>query len=197
MSQSKFKKFVNVIDAGLQKSHEAIDTIAIIEECYGEDAAIFADSKAEGNNLLVGLLDAALDKIDEDVKKVGDALAQEEAESKLNNLDEAIAQINRKEETAKEAEEYDRQSAQDALRMSKIPDGISIYDIMAYQAYLIKKEARDALIAQVDAAREAKDELAKQVEERKDLVKARIQGLDERNKTLDKAADVCSFSGVS
>ena len=195
--QPIFHKFRNIIHKGLEKSHAAIDSSAMIEECYGEDAAIFADSKAEGNKILVGLLEAALDKIDESVKEEVENVIRQEAESKLNHLDKAIELINKKEESAREAEEADRQSAQDAVRLSRIPDGISIDDIMAYQAYLIKKETRDVLLAQVDAAKGTYHDLSKKVEERRDVVNEKIKGLEDRNQSLGKAADLSSFHGVS
>jgi hypothetical protein len=195
--QSTFQKFTNIIHKSFQKSHKAIDTLAIIEECYGEDAAIFADSKEEGQTLLAGLLDAALYKIDNDVKNEADRLVRQEAELTLNHLDQAVGEINKREQLVKEAEEHDRKSAQDALRMSKLPDGITSHDIMSYQAYLIKIEMRDTIVSQLQTAKEECDDLSKKVEERKELVHAKIKGLEDVHQNLGKAADVCSFSGVS
>lgn len=197
IDRSTSQKLTDILHTSVQKSHGSIDTLAVIEECYGEDAAIFADSKEEGKILLAGLLDAALQKIDGDVKEEADRLVQEEASSKLNHLDEAVAFVNRKEQMAKEAEEFDRQSAQDAMRMSKLPDGITINDIMSYQAYLIKKEARDSLVSQIKSAKESCDALTEKLDKRKEVVQTKIKKLEDISNDLGKAADSCSFNGVS
>ena len=196
-STSSCQKFIDIVHKSLSKGHDAIDTLAIIDECYGEDAAIFADSKEVGQQLLAGLLDAALQKIDESVKEDAVKLIKEEAETVLNHLDQAVGEINRREQVLKEAEDHDRQSALDARRMSKLPDGVSIRDVIAYQAYLIKKETENSLIAQLEKAKEECEALEKSVDEKKAAVHSKIKDIEMVHQNLGEAADACSFGGVS
>jgi hypothetical protein len=194
---SKYSKLLNIISKAIHKSHGAISTPTVIEQCYGEDAAIFETEGDGDENLLVGLLDAALEKINEELVEKIECIVKEKAEKKLNNLDAAIAHVNDLEQKAKEKEEHDRQSAQDAIRMSKIPQGISLEDIMLYQAYLIQKKARDELLENVKSAQEECEELKRKMVENKESVSEAMKKLDERGEIVSKAADICSFSGVS
>jgi len=198
---SKYSKLLHIISKAIGKSHAAISAPSVIEECYGEDAAIFetegdGDSD-DGGNLLVGLLDAALEKIDEELMEQIEYIVKDKAESKLNNLDAAMAQVNELEQKAKEKEENDRQSAQDAIRMSKIPQGIGLEDIMLYQAYLIQKKARDELLESVKSAQEECEGLREKMMEKQETVNKVIDMLDQRGESMSKAADICSFNGVS
>jgi len=202
-SISRQTKFLDIVSKAIRKSHEAISIPEIIQQCYGEDASIFettteGDGDGENDNLLVGLLDAALDKIDQELMQYVEYVVGEQGvDTKLNCLDEANSKVEEMEIKAQEVEEYDRQSAQDAIRLSRIPDGISIEDVMLYQAYLIYKDAKEELQNSVTKYKEECQELEQQVSQQHKLVKERIEALDERNTKISNAADLCSFNGFS
>jgi len=195
---SRHAKFLDVVSKAIRKSHEAISIATIIEQCYGEDAAIFETEGEEHENLLVGLLDAALEKIDQELlRHIEHVVKEYGVDKKLICLDTVIAKVEDMEKKAQEAEEHDRQSTQDAIRMSKIPDGISIDDVMLYQAYLIHKSARDELRESLAKAKTECEEIRGKVEEQRLIVKERIDALDDRNISMSNAADLCSFNGMS
>jgi hypothetical protein len=195
---SRNSKFHDIISKAIRKSHEAISIPEIIQQCYGEDASIFETEGDENDNLLVGLLDAALDKIDQELMgHVESVIGAQGADEKLNCLDEAISKVEEMEVKAQEMEEYDRQSAQDAIRLSRIPEGISIEDVMLYQAYLIHKDAREELKKSVVKYKEECQELEEKVNQERILVKERLEALDERNSKMSSAADLCSYNGAS
>jgi|EP00979_Chaetoceros_neogracilis_P004525 transcription termination factor NusB len=198
---SKYSKLLLIISKAIKKSHSAISTPIVIEKCYGEDAAIFetgGDGDDDGcDNLLVGLLDTVLEKIDEELMEQIETIVKDKAESKLNNLDAAITNVNGLEQKAKEKEEHDRQSAQDAIRMSKIPQGIGIEDIMLYQAYFIQKKARDELLESVKSAQKECAELKEKLTEKEEHINKAVDTLNQRGESMSKAANICSFNGVS
>jgi uncharacterized phage infection (PIP) family protein YhgE len=197
-SISRNAKFLDIISKAIRKSHEAISIPEIIQQCYGEDASIFETEGDENDNLLVGLLDAALDKIDQElIGHVKSVIREQGAEKKLNCLDEAISKVEEMEIKAQEVEEYDRQSAQDAIRLSRIPEGISIEDVMLFQAYLIHKDAREDLKKSVAKYKEECDDLEEKINQQRNLVNERIEALDERHSKMSNAADLCSFNGMS
>lgn len=194
---SKYTKFVSILNKAIEKSHSVISTADIIEQCYGEDATMFETDDQENGNMLVGLLNDALDRIDEEIMQKMKTLAQDQAKGKLNCFDQAIAHVDKEEENALHEEELDHQSAQDAIREAKLPEGVTIEDVLQYQAYLIQQAARDELMQKIQRNSEECEEMKKQLEEKKKSLSTQIETLDTKNQNLNDAADLCTFNGVS
>lgn len=191
IEKSRVEKFLSILTKAIQKSHGTISTPEIIDQCYGEDAATFDDD--ENGNMLVGLLDDSLDKIDEEAMEHIQKIVKQYAQQPLQCLDDAIAHVDALEKKELQEEEDDRQSAQEAIVMSKLPQGVSAEDVLQYQAYLIQKKARDDLVESMKRIDEECEQLRVQLEEKKKQVQDSIESLDEKSKSMSNAADMCSY----
>ena len=70
-------------------------------------------------------------------------------------------------------------------------------DVLSYQAYRIKVQERDALLAELASVEAENDAIARQIEKGSALIQDAVQEVEGKGKVLDKTADVGSFSGVS
>ena len=70
-------------------------------------------------------------------------------------------------------------------------------DCLSYQAYRIKVQERDALLAELASVEAENDAIARQIEKGSALIQDAVQEVEGKGKVLDKTADVGSFSGVS
>jgi len=205
VSTSRYEKFQEILHKSLTESHKSVDALHLIQECYGVDTEFFAATQEEGNKLLVGLLDRALEQIDDAMKEhiQHQCLIHEHVELKLDHFDGAIEKINADETMAREHEELDRKSAQDAVRNSRIGmgmgtgKGLSMEDVMTYRAFLLKKEARDILLAKVKAEHEAAGVLQEKLDSTIDAYKSTVSVMADQGKDLGQTANGCSFNGVS
>jgi len=217
-NHKSFDKLMQIISQSLTKSHEAISTTATIQQCYGEDAAMFADSQPEGVALIANLLDAALTYIDDDVMHQLKAASMDaddadgtthatnqstlqqvmtHAKRSLQRLDAATHQIQQQEHRSQQSETEDQQSAQHALQSSKLPPHITTSDLMAYYAYQMKLEIQRNLKKRCLDGRKEMEELELQVKKKKKEVGVQVNQLEGLQQDLNHAADVGSFSGVS
>jgi hypothetical protein len=84
-ASSKYKHLWELIHNGMQRSRKALDTSQLVQDCYGDDAAIFG-----GTDMLVNVMESMLDKMHECVEEelVEQFLqtTQMEADNNNNNI---------------------------------------------------------------------------------------------------------------
>jgi hypothetical protein len=196
--QSRYEKLLELTSKSLQKSHDSIDKKVAIEECYGKDASIFGDSKEAGTKVLEQLLEQTLEEIDSDVKAViQEAIKEHDVKSKLDLLDSVINDFRRVQRKKQEQEDADKDSAQEAVMKTKLPNGVSLAQVLQYRAYLARTKYRDDLVSQIETEMEKSKTLQENIKKEKELANDDIGNLNDYANNLGRAADMCSFNGVS
>jgi len=192
-----FNKLLKTVNRSLLECKNSIDTRAAVEECYGNDTAIFGD-KNSATDMLANLIDGSIERINDLVKTdIDDIFRKEKVEFKLYVLDKVIEEYWHRDQMQKNAEEDDRKSVQDALQRSKLPDGVTVDELLEFQAYKIKLQARDDLQAKIDNVEKENQKLVEEIEEVTSKFQERVIPIDEKAKTLGITANLCSFNGVS
>lgn len=198
IKQSRYEKLIELTSKALKKSRDSIDKSSAIEVCYGSDAAIFADSKDAGIKVLEQLLDETLEQIDADMFQcISKSMVEHNVKDQLDLLDSVLDDFRREQKEKKELEEFDKASAQDAVKYSKLTNGMTLDQILKYRAHTIRAKYRDELIKQIDIEREMNKDLEDRMVEEKKRVDLVINTLSADGNTLERAADACSFNGVS
>jgi len=192
-----FNRLVKIIDRSLRESQNSIDTRAAVEKCYGDDASIFGE-KESATDMLANLIQGTIEHVNERIKEeIEVILRNEKVDSKLLVLDTVMNEQRRQERIKKEAEDEDRRSVQDALNKSKLLDGITVDNLLDFQAYTIKTQARDDILAKIGHREEENQALRNHIEEEKRKIRDRIESINGDAETLDKTATLCSFHGIS
>lgn len=192
-----FARLVKTINTSLRESQNSIDTHAAVEKCYGDDASIFGE-KESATDMLANLITGTIEHVNERIKEeIKDILRNEKVDSKLLVLDMVTNEQRRLQWTQKEAEDEDRRSVQEALKRSKLPDGITVDNLLDFQAYTIKTQARDDILGKIGNRERENQALRDQIEEEKRKIRERIESMDGNAEVLDKTANMCSFHGIS
>lgn len=196
--QSRYEKLLELTSKSIKKSHDSIDKKVAIEECYGTDASIFGDSKEAGTKVLEQLLEQTLEEIDSDVKAViQEAIRKHDVKSQLDLLDSVLEDFRRVQREKQEQEDTDKDSAQDAITKSKLPNGVSLAQVLQYRAYLARTKYRDDLVSQIEMESKKNEDLQEKINQEKELANDDTSNLNNYANDLGRAADICSFNGVS
>ncbi len=193
--KSRYDMFTSILHKSVKGSHEAVDTIKakLIADCYGDNASLFGDTKAEGTDVLVGLLERVLEQIDDELNsEISNVLEREGAKLKLDRFDAAIDSVNDRERRIKEADEYDKQSVNDAVENTKMPKGISMNDVMAYRIFLLKKQERDELLTKIKAEEDDVAMLEEKLKKQVENFESDVNQMNETGKALKETADLCA-----
>ena len=192
----RHKKLIQVIEKGLSESKKSIDTHDAVIKCYGEDTSIFAGGGTEESaktmlaNLIEGVIDNANERLQDDIENI---FVTEKIATKLRALDNAVDHQDKVLELKKETDEIDRRTAQEALNSAKLPDSVTIPDVVRFHIYNAKKGFKDKLLKELqDVEAETKTILDKVEIESKQL-QERISKIEEKEKILEQAADMCTF----
>lgn len=196
--QSRYEKLLELTTKALRKSHDSVDKSSAIEACYGSDAAIFADSKEAGVKVLEQLLDQTLEQVGTDMSTfIRKSMIEYNIKDQLDLLDSVLDDFRREQKEKTDQEESDKSSAQDAVKYSKLSNGITLDQVLKYRAHLIRTKYRDELMKQIDFESKIIKNLQDRIDEEKTRVDLVMNKLSADGDTLERAADVCSFNGVS
>mmetsp|Transcript_8289 Transcript_8289/g.10507 ORF Transcript_8289/g.10507 Transcript_8289/m.10507 type:complete len:204 (+) Transcript_8289:82-693(+) len=202
---TRHKQLVKVIENGLIESSKCIDTHSAVQECYGDDISMFADSNSssenDGTEMLANLIQGVLEKINDEMMKnqIHDILKREDVETKLSVLDKVIGEFVDRQRLLKEEEERDKKTAEDAMKSVQVlPHGVEVSDIMKFQAYKVKMKIRDKLAAELETAERRQEELQSQMEKEREDVNAMVKKInDETLDPLERAGEICSVNFAS
>lgn len=184
----RFQKLLQVIDKALSESRKSFDTAAAIQECFGDDASIF------GATTLAKLLDSLVERVNDAAKqRILQTLEKEGVEAKLKHVEDVICAIEKVREQQNQSETLDRQSATNAMKKAKLPDGMHPDDIVSHRAYTIMKEERDGLAQEIAAMEEESKLMQQQIEEAERKIKQGLEKVEETGAKLEQTADACSF----
>lgn len=184
----RYQKLQSVIDKALSEARKSFDTSQAIDECYGDDAAIF------GKSTLTTLLDSLVDRINTDAKEESLKYMQEQGvEEKLKHVESIIATLENLQQRKEQAEAKDVQAATDALTKAKLPKNMSPDDIVSHQAFLIMEKERNALQEEIAAIQAETKLMEEQINKAQANIQQGLSKVEETGEKLGQTADACSF----
>jgi hypothetical protein len=195
-SQSiRYQRLLEVMDKAMACSKSQFDVDKAVNDCYGDDASIFAKGDANGgDNMLQAVLDNLLSSVQDQVTEEMRQHFQElKVEGKLLKLEKIIQKLEQEEIQKRQAEEENKQSAEQVLDDLRLFKGISPTDIVNYQDFQKMKEERDAMVEEIASVEREIEQLNAQKEERSQQMKARFSCTKEASRELEKSADVGSM----
>ena len=212
----RLRQFLKTIDKALSEARKSMDTQAAVEECYSDDAAIFAgisgddtiamnekrgkkrsrdEEEKEAKKMLADLIEGMMDSVNHQVRREVEALIQKEGLNSKFATIEKISHILQKKDIQKKAEEAeDRQKTKEALhKLLKLPDGCSPMHVINYHAYRVKLEQKEALLAEIQKVNDETKDIESQIKERKENIFQGVQNIEQVRDTITNTADICSL----
>jgi len=212
----RIKQFLKVLDKALEESRNAINTQVAVEECYGEDAAIFAgvsgddtisfdkpgdkkrlreEEEKDAKNMLADLMDGMMDRVNEQIKREVQTLIRKENLNEKFAKIEKISHILQKKDKKRKVEEEDaRKNTSGALnKLLKLPEGCSPMHLINFHAYRVKLEQKEALIAEIQSIEAETEAIQSQINEAKEAIYNGVQDIGNMGDAISNAADICSL----
>jgi aminopeptidase N len=186
---SRYHHLLKLIDNGMGRARSSLNTPQLVEESYGEDASVFG-----GSEMLVGVMDSVLDKIQPQVREdLLEYLQQQDFPQRLATMECVIAKLQKEEAFQAQAERHDRTSAQEVLDATLLPAGVTLEDVLAFRNYERQKRQREELQDQEKVIQEEIAELERLQVETQATVQSDLQELEDVAHELERSADVCSM----
>lgn len=188
------------LEKTLTESKRTLDARSAAAEAFGSDTHSFDEDGGgkSGVDVLADLVHECVDTANDQVREgIAAVLSSNDAAARLALLDDLLDHFDAADQAARDAEESDRASARDAVQDVTLPEGVDVTDVLSYQAYRIKVQERDALLAELASVEAENDSIARQIEKGSALIKDAVRQVEDKGKVLEKTADVGSFSGVS
>lgn len=192
-SSKRFERVLVTMEKVLSSARAQMDVNSILRDCYGDDLAIFA--RSEGDNTLRTVLENLLDRVREEVLNgMKESLRERKVESQLLRLERIVQQLDHEEALRKQEDEWDKESAHQALQQAALPKGVTgPDDLIVCAAYKKMVEERDAMLAEIAAVEEETARLEAQRAEQAPRFQEHIDHLQRAAKELEKSADLCSM----
>jgi hypothetical protein len=190
-SSLRFQRLLEVIEKALTQSRKNIDVAKLIQQCYGEDASIFAAQ--QGDNVLLSVLEGMLDRVHDSVTEdMLEFLKELQVEAKLIKFEEIATQLEMDEVWQQQQETNDKQSARRALEDAKLPKELKPADIVTYCAYQKILSERDGTLSEIAAIEKEIQQLAAQQADGSTRVESKLETVQAVGKELELSADMCS-----
>lgn len=221
ISSKRGTKFLQTIDKALLESKRKIDTDEVVENCYGDDAAIFIgsddtisfsplnnknkkrsrnsnekddDENRQAKKMLSNLIANTLESINANIKReVKELVLKENTDEKLTKLEEYISVINKKDNEIKEREHNNRQEIKRIMsRFTKFPEGCSPLDIVKYRIHKTKCKEKEDLLAEIKSLEDQNQSLQVVIEEKKDSIEKKMGEIEALGNSVSELANMCS-----
>ena len=185
----RYPRLLRAIDKCLLESRDRFDTQKAILECYGEDGAVVFG----GNHVLVGVLEGMMDKMHETVTmEMKKFVSEGQPRRRLERVEGIVRRLDRIDQHHKALDLQDRQSAQQALEQTKLPEGIRPMDIVTYHAHQTMTKEHERLVQEIARVETETQRLQEEVTKAEALVEEGMESLENTQKELGRTADVCS-----
>jgi hypothetical protein len=187
--EDRYHHLLKLIDNGMGRARNSLNTPQLVEESYGEDASVFG-----GSEMLVGVMDSVLDKIQTQVRDdLMQYLQQRDLPKRLAKIESIIAKLESDEAFQAQAERQDRTSAHEALDVTLLPAGVTLEDVLAFRNYQRQQRQREELQDQEKIIKEEIAQLERLQVETQATVQSDLQQLQDVAQELERSADVCSM----
>ena len=189
MPSSRFNLLDQAMEKALIEARNSFSKAKAIQECYGDDSAIFG-----GNAVLEQVVDGMLDKIHSKVKEeMGKNLEKYGIEGKLLAVEALINRFQKEELVAMETETTDKETTMEALEQAKLPSTLTPEMITSFRAFTVLKEQKNHLEQEVARVNLEIQVLEAQFIQSESTVQNQIQGVEQKSREMERTADLCSI----
>lgn len=187
----RFQRLLKVQGKALTHSRSQLKVKEVLQDCYGDDLSIFA---VEGDsNALFSLFGSMLDGVHDDVlDKMKAELKERNVEELLIKLEIITRRLEKKDEKERKIENWDKNSARNALTSSFFPTKAAPGDLVTYATVNSLSNERDLLLQQITEEETKIAELDKQRSDQADIVENLLADLQKIARQFEQAADMCS-----
>ncbi|CAJ1953404.1 unnamed protein product [Cylindrotheca closterium] len=186
---TRYELLTKLIDMTLSRSRSSLNMDQMVRDTYGSDASIFG-----GQEILEGIVDNMLDKMEDTVKeRINQHMEKLGVKTRLDEIEDIIHELEEEARRQQQSEQDDIDSARQAFDQAVLPEGVNLGKAIHYVAYQKKLEHKEQL---AKALQDMEDEIAalkNQQEEAESKVRKNSQKLQQVAQTLEKSADVCSM----
>ena len=185
--KSRYDRLMKLVDMGFQKSRQGLDTASLVEESYGQDAY-------GSTELLYGVVNSMLDKVDETAKReLKEFLDQQGIPNRLERVEAIVNKLVQQELAVAQDEKEDAESSQEMLGQALLPPGISLEDVLLYNAYQSQMEQKKTLEETLQSVKEENQALEQEIAATQTTIGDHVQELQKVARTLEKSADGSSM----
>jgi hypothetical protein len=187
----RFHRLVKVQEKALVHSRAQLKVKEMLQDCYGDDLSIFA---VEGDiNTLFSLFGNMLDGVHDSVlEKMKDELKERKVEELLSKLDNIIRRLEKKDEKEQKIENWDKDSARNAVTSSLFATKGAPGDLVTYATVDSLAKERDLLLQQIADEETKISELEARRQEQSRVAEDRLADLQKIASQFEQAADMCS-----
>jgi hypothetical protein len=208
MSTQRYDRLWAAINRGLEENRNTINLREAITVAYGKDIHIFTGADGETSShsgvnkdaavdMLASLLEGVLERADESIRsEIKKILQTEKVQEQLDRLDMILHEFNMEMQAAKDAEIRDKVTAQDEAKRAKLPEGVSVSDLLTLQVYKSRSRHHQDLIDELRRIEEENSGLEKQIQLKRDEIRLQLDKIEEHGKILESAADEFSLHGA-
>lgn len=188
----RFDALTRLINIGMTRSRQALNTTELVQAAYGEDASVFG-----GTEMLVGALEDMLDNVHDQVvnQDLTKYLKEHKIEEMLDRFDHVLATLEAEEKWKSEQELQDQASAKQAVDTSVLPAGVTLENVVDFHKYRNALAKKDELAKALEQIHEEIAALEQEQTERTSALETQQQILHKNAQELNRSADICSMVG--
>jgi hypothetical protein len=183
---------MRLINLGLARSRQSLNTTELVQESYGEDASLFG-----GTEILVGTLEDMLDKMHDQVMNhdLPVYLKENKIKEMLDHFDDVVRTLEHEDAWEVQMEEHDQTSAAQAMDGTILPTGITLDNVLDFHKYRASLAQRDEMTRALAQVQDEIRALEQDYADMRNQMDSQQRILMETAQTLTRSADLCSMAG--
>ena len=208
-TSTTFENYLVLAEKALRRSHESLDTRALVQLAYGDDTAHIG-----GSDMLMGILESVLDKIVretilEELKTFGTtsktAIQNIEVndehttvtriipKERLDEIDQATSYVVNWENRRDQIEGLDAKSARESLHQNLLPEGVTMEDVITHREHDRRLQARAALLVELQRIEDEILVFQNQSNVKENKIREKLGRVDKVEQELEASANACAM----
>ena len=206
-NNTRYNRLLSILAKSLTQSREKVasDASQTIKESYGDMTSLFTSSEDSDGvsslvDLLLGKLDSVHDRFNSEkisgtsLTQLETLLQQQNIYEILQKMEHAIDEVETEEREFNEAEEADKNSARDAIKLAKSsrisPSGgkkrrVMPAESIGYHAHKLKLEYQQSLLQELENIEKENDMLEEELKSKCEGWQNNVEGVKDALDTLD------------
>jgi len=206
-NNTRYNRLLSILAKSLTQSREKVasDASQTIKESYGDMTSLFTSNEDSDGvsslvDLLLGKLDSVHDRFNSEkipgtsLTQLETLLQQQNIYEILQKMEHAIDEVETEEREFNEAEEADKNSARDAIKLAKSsrisPSGgkkrrVMPAESIGYHAHKLKLEYQQSLLQELENIEKENDMLEEELKSKWEGWQSNVEGVKDALDTLD------------
>lgn len=208
-TSTRYNRLLSILSKSLTQSREKVanDAPQTIKECYGDMTSLFTSNEDSDGvsslvDLLLGKLDSVHDRFNSEklsgsssTTRLEKLLQQQSIQEVLDKMERAINEVEKEEEEFNIAEEADKNSAREAIKLAKSsrisPTSGKKRRVMpaeniTYHAYQLKLEYDESLKKELNDIEKENERLEEELKSKWEEWQRNVEGVKGALETMDK-----------